>query len=399
MKTKNKILMALPVALLTGLVVWAFMPTPQPVEAGTVRSGRFERVVQEDGKTRLRDRYVVSMPLAGRVQRLTLRQGDSVAQGDVIATVLPAEPALLDERTRLEQRERIGAAEATLQRAQSNIERAGAALAKAVADTRRTESLAQQGFVSPTQVESERLNQRLREKELETARREADAARHQLAQAQVALQPTRAPSGATTTAPWQVHAPLAAKVLKVAQQSEGVLPAGTPLVELGDPSQLEVVVDVLTEDAAQIRPGAPVRLNGWGGAPLAGVVRLVEPAAFTKVSALGVEEQRVNAVIDISSPRALWASLGDGFRMEVGITVQTLDPALMVPVSALFPQGDRSALFVLDGGRVHLRTVKLLARNGVDAAVDAAEGLPAGTRVVVYPPPTLKDGARVAVRE
>lgn len=399
MNTKKKLLIAAPVLLLVGLVVWAFMPSPQLVELAQVRQGRFERAVQEDGKTRLRDRYVVSMPLAGRVQRLTLRQGDSVKREAIIATVLPANPSLLDERTRLEQRERIGSTEASVARAQANIERANAALAKAVADTRRTESLAQQGFVSPTQVESERLNQRLREKELEAARREAEAVRHELAQVRIALQPTRVPTNAMTSAPWLVRAPVDAKVLKVVQQSEGVLPAGTPLVELGDPAALEVVVDVLTEDAAQLRPGQPVRLLGWGGPELAGVVRLVEPAAFTKVSALGVEEQRVYAVIDITSPQAQWATLGDGFRVEVSIVVQSLDSALLVPVSALFPQGDQMALFVLQDGRAHLRQVKLLARNGQDAALADGAGVAAGTQVVIYPPPGLKDGARVSPRQ
>jgi len=395
---KKKLIGGLLALVVLALLVWAFMPSPQEVEAASARVGRFERAVEEDGKTRLRDRYVVSMPLTGRVQRLTLRQGDSVKANEVVATVLPAAPALLDERTRQEQRERIGAMEAGAQRAQANIERAAAALAKAVADTRRTESLSQQGFVSPTQVESERLNQRLREKELETARREADAARHELAQSRVALQPVKTASGALAAAPWPVLSPLDAKVLKVVQQSEGVVPAGTPLLELGDPSRLEVVVDILTEDAAQIAPGAAVQLNGWGGTTLTGKVRLIEPAAFTKVSALGVEEQRVNAVIDIISPQAQWASLGDGFRVEVRIVVQTIDKALLVPVSALFPQGDRSGLFVMDQGHARLRTLKVLSRNGVDAAVAASDALAADARVVVYPPPTLKDGARIKVR-
>ena len=399
MNTKKKLLIAAPVLLLVGLVVWAFMPSPQLVEVAQVRQGRFERAVQEDGKTRLRDRYVVSMPLAGRVQRLTLRQGDNVKREAIIATVLPANPSLLDERTRLEQRERIGSVEASVARAQANIERANAALAKAVADTRRTESLAQQGFVSPTQVESERLNQRLREKELEAARREAEAVRHELAQVRIALQPSRVPTNAMTSAPWLVRAPVDGKVLKVVQQSEGVLPAGTPLLELGDPTALEVVVDVLTEDAAQLRPGLPVRLHGWGGAALAGVVRLVEPAAFTKVSALGVEEQRVYAVIDITSPHAQWATLGDGFRVEVSIVVQSVDNALLVPVSALFPQGANMALFVLQDGRAHLRQVQLVARNGQDAALVDGSGLAAGAQVVIYPPPGLKDGARVSPRQ
>lgn len=398
MNMKKKLLIGLPALLLVGLVVWAFMPSAQQVETATVRAGRFERSIDEDGKTRLRDRYVVSMPLTGRVQRLTLRQGDSVAKDAVIATVLPAAPALLDERTRLEQQERIGAAEAALQRARSNVERAGAALAQAVADTRRTETLAQQGFVSPTQIESARLNQRLREKELETARGDAEAARHQLAQSRITLQPVR-PAGAAAGSPWPVRSPLDARVLRVMQQSEGVIAAGTPLVELGDPTQLEVVVDVLTEDAAQIRPGAVVRLHGWGGPELAGVVRLVEPAAFTKVSALGVEEQRVNAVIDITSPRAQWSALGDGFRVEVGITVQTIERALLVPVSAIFPQGEGSALFVVSGGRARLQAVKLMGRNGVDAALAEGSGLAAGAKVVIYPPPSLKDGVRVEPRE
>jgi HlyD family secretion protein len=190
---------------------------------------------------------------------------------------------------------------------------------------------------------------------------------------------------------------VAGKVLKIHQQSEGLVMAGTPLMEIGDPSALEVVLDLLTEEAAQIKPGTLVQLSNWGGPEiLQGQVRLVEPAAFTKISALGVEEQRVNAVVDLVSPAAHWKPLGDGFKLDVRVLVQTEAQAIKVPVSALFPQGSRSALFVVEGGKAHLREVDVVARNGVEAWVKS--GLTPGTQVIVYPDTELKDGDRVKPR-
>jgi len=394
---KKKIAWMVGGLIVLALLVWAFMPRATEVEVASVTQGRFERSVQEDGKTRLRDRYVVSTPLAGRVARITLRQGDSVERDAMVATLWPLVPALLDERARDQQNAHVGALEASVSRAKANVGRAMAALDQARAELKRNEALAKEGFVSPNQNEAGRLTVRLREQELESARQEESGARHELDQSRIALRQYSSGSTGAQQRAWQIKAPVSGKILKIQQQSEGIVQAGTPLMELGDPSQLEVVVDVLTEDAAQITPGTPVQLSNWGGPEtLEGRVRLIEPAAFTKVSALGVEEQRVNAVIDITSAPDKRATLGDGFKVDVRVLVQVVENAVKVPVSALFPVGARSALFVVEGGRARQREIEVAARNGVEAWVKT--GLAAGTPVIVYPPTALKDGARVTTR-
>ena len=383
--------------LVLGLLVWAFKPKPFTVEMASVTQGRFERAVQEYGKTRVRDRYIVSTPLAGRLGRVLLKQGDSVALGDTVALLWPMAPALLDERARAEQAARIGGTSAALARSQANVGRARAAMDQAQVELKRSEALAQQGFVSPTQNEAGRLALRLRLQELESARQEENAARHDLEQSQAARQQfAPAPLGGVQPS-FAVKAPVSGKVLKVLQQSEANVVPGAGLVELGDPARLEVVVDILTEDATEVRPGAAVELLNWGGAQvIAGQVRWVEPAAFTKVSALGVEEQRVNVVIDITAPAAQWQALGDGFKVDVRVLVQVVDQAVMVPVSALFPIGSRSGVFIVEKGRAHLKEISVQARNGVSAWVK--EGLTVGTQVIVYPDSKLKDEAKVKVR-
>ncbi len=394
---KKKIAWMVGGLIVLALLVWAFMPRATEVEVASVTQGRFERSVQEDGKTRLRDRYVVSTPLAGRVARITLRQGDSVERDAMVATLWPLVPALLDERARDQQNAHVGTLEASVSRAKANVGRAMAALDQARAELKRNEALAKEGFVSPNQNETGRLTVRLREQELESARQEESGARHELDQSRIALRQYSSGSTGAQQRAWQIKAPVSGKILKIQQQSEGIVQAGTPLMELGDPSQLEVVVDVLTEDAAQITPGTPVQLSNWGGPEtLEGRVRLIEPAAFTKVSALGVEEQRVNAVIDITSAPDKRATLGDGFKVDVRVLVQVVESAVKVPVSALFPVGARSALFVVEGGRARQREIEVAARNGVEAWVKT--GLAAGTPVIVYPPTALKDGARVTTR-
>jgi HlyD family secretion protein len=394
---KKKLIFVVLGVAMAALLFWAFSPSPAEVEVATVIQGRFERMVQEDGKTRLRERFVVSTPLAGNVARIALKQGDSVQRDAVVATLWAVSPALLDERTREEQVARIGAAEATVARAKANAERAAAALDQARAELKRSAALAQKGFVSPTQNETDELKVRLREKELEGARQEEDASRHALDQTRIALRQYAQPASAKTSGAYAIKAPVSGKVLKVMQQSEAIVQAGTPLMEIGDSQRLEVVADVLTEDAAQIHPGAEVQLANWGGAiTLTGVVRLVEPAAFTKVSALGVEEQRVNVVIDITTPLAAWTALGDAFKVDVRVLVQIVDNAIQVPVSALFPVGSRSGLFVLEGGHARLQEVDVSSRNGVTAWIKT--GLTPGMQVIVYPDTKLKDAEEVKVR-
>ena len=382
--------------LSAGLLGWLLWPRPLEVELAQLRIGRFERSIEEDGKTRLRERYVVSAPVAGRLGRLRLREGDMVERGQVIAQLWPAEPALLDDRRLQEQREQVATMEASVQRAGASVARAEAALSQAETEQQRSESLAARGFVSGSQADAARTSTLLRRRELEVALHELHGARHQLEQGRIALRRNAAGTHPDPLArqPSAVRAPVAGRVLRVRQESEAVVAAGTPLLDLGDPSRMEVLVDLLTEDAAQVRPGAPARLTHWGGdVTLSARVRLVEPSAFTKVSALGVEEQRVHVLLDIVSPPEQWRTLGDQFRVDVEIPLQTEAEAQLVPVSAVFPVGSRSALFVAEGGRARQVEVELVARNASDAWIRSS--LPTGTRVIAYPPASLKVGQRI----
>jgi HlyD family secretion protein len=399
---KTKLLWAVLVAALLGLSVWALMPEPMVVEVASVRVARFERYVQEDGKTQLRERYVVSSPLQARLARLPWKPGDRVQRGTVLAKLWPVSPALLDARAQDSAQARVGVAQAGVLRAQAGQARAGAAAQQADQERARQLALAQAGFVSPTQTEAAVLAAQLRLQELRSAEQDVQASQQELLAAQAALKfypAVAAPLGGTKqNQPWPVLAPVTGTVLKVLQASEDVVQAGQALLELGDPQALEVVVDVLTQEAAQIAPGAVALLDPWaGGAVLHGRVRLVEPSAFTKVSALGVQEQRVNVLIDLDPAPDQQRGLGDGFRVAVRILVQAQDQALLVPVSALFGQGADAGLFVLDGERVRRQGVEVLARNGVDAWVRSASALKPGTQVVVYPPAALQADGRVKV--
>lgn len=401
MNTRNKLILGAAAVALVALLAWAFAPRPVAVEAAEAATGLFETTVDEDARTRLRERYVVHAPLAGRLQRIGLREGDAVAVGAPVAQLTPVLAPLLDERSRREQGARVGAAEANVQRAVTRIEAARIALQRARNDQRHSEQLAQQGFVAPTKVETDRLATRAAQKELETAVEGERIARLELQQARVALDVTRASAGA----PFVVASPVAGRVLKVHQTSETTVALGTPLLDIGDTARLEIVAELLTGDALAAPPGRPVRIERWGGPTvLQGQVRRVEPAAFTKISALGVEEQRVNVLIDLTSPQAEWAQLGDGFRVTVRIVTRSETGVLRVPVSAVFPlPADASgaspgmAVFVFDGGRARLQPVTLGGRNGSLAWI--RQGLEPGTRVIVYPPAAVKDGVRVALRD
>lgn len=385
-------------------LAWAFAPRPIDVEVAQASAGAFQTTIDEDGKTRLRDRYLVSAPLAGLVGRVTLREGDAVEAGAVLATITPVLAPLLDERTRREQAVQVEIAQAQRQRAAARLEGAKVGVQQARNEVRRSEQLAGQGYVSDTKLETDRLAARAAQQELEAAAEELHAAEHGIEQARAALAVVQGrPAGNA----FAVRAPVGGRVLRVLQASEGAVALGTPLVELGDTSRLEIVAELLTTDALQARPGSPVLIERWGGAgTLQGRVRLVEPAAFTKVSALGVEEQRVKVLIDLTSPPEQWRALGDGYR--VGVRVITLDVAdvLRVPVSAAFPlpEGEdgegggtgATGVFVLEDGRARLRPVQIGARNGTLAWVRS--GLAPGATVIVYPGSAVRDGVRVKVR-
>ena len=390
MKRRNAILLGLGLAALGGVVAWALRPQPILVETAPVARGAFEQLVSDDGRTRVRDRYTVSAPLAGRVERIALRAGDRVEAGQVVATLTPAVPAFLDQRTARELRERIGSAEAQLQRARAEVGRLEASRDQARADRDRQSKLAAEGFVSPTAREQAELQLRVAERAREGARFAQEAARHDVEQARAALGRRE---GGKPPVDWTVTAPVTGSVLKVVQESEGVVPLGAPLVEIADARTLEAVVDVLSQEAIAIRPGMPARVElGAAAKPVAARVRLVEPAAFTKVSALGVEEQRVNVVLDFDAPLDL-ATVGDGFRVEAHIVVHRVADAITVPVGAIFREGDGWAVFVAEGDVARKRPVASSRRNGSQALVE--DGLRDGERVIVYPSDALADGARI----
>lgn len=423
MKRSSLITAVAAAAAALAVVAWAFAPRPLVVETAAVSTGPFELAIEEDARTRLADRYLVSAPLAARLARITLREGDAVQAGDVLARLEPVLSPLLDERSRREQQARVDGAQAGVALSARRVEAARVALERARDDLRRSEQLAQQGFIAPTKLSADRLQVQAAQKELEAAIEAGHMARHDLQQAQVALGITRGGGGAASV--FELRAPVAGRVLKRHVTSEGTVALGAPLLELGDTARLEVVAELLTTDALQARPGSPVHIERWGGpVVLQGQVQRVEPAAFTKVSALGVEEQRVNVVMAITSPREQWAALGDAFR--VGVRIVTLQQAqvLKVPVGAVFPTVAASAsvsasaappaaaaaasgaagvpapqpaaVFVIDGGRARQRTVDLVARNGSEAWL--ARGVAAGEQVLVYPPPGVADGVRVRQR-
>jgi len=394
MTRRNRIALGILLAALALLVAWALRPLPVAVETAEVTRGDFEQAVSDDGQTRVRDRYVIAAPLAGQLERIQLEVGDPVKHNQIVAELTPSAPAFHDARTQRELRERIGAAEAQLARARAETLKVRAQRDQARADRERQIRLSKEGFLSQTALEQSELSLRTAERALDAARFAEEAARHDVAQARAAL--TRYESGAPTTK-WPVSSPVAGVVLRVAQKSEGAVALGAPLVEVADPRSLEAVVDVLSQEAVAIRPEMPARLElGRGVAPLAARVRLVEPAAFTKVSALGVEEQRVNVVLDFAEPLDRVQTIGDGFRVEAHIVVYRNQNVLKVPVGALFREGDGWAAFAVDGDRARKRAVKVARRNNVEAMVE--EGLKPGDRVVVYPSDALRDGSRVEIR-
>lgn len=395
MRWTNKIILPLAGLALVAAFVWAFLPQPVMVEVAEITRGHFEQTIDEDGKTRVRERYVVSAPLAGKLERITLKAGDKVSQGALLATIDPGLPTLLDVRTERELTERAGAAEAAKLRAMATVERAQAALEKSRADRERARKLAAKGFVSASQLEQAELEAKINTRELEAARYAGHAAAHDAATAHAALLQIRGgAAGRPSGRRWEVRTPVAGYVLKVIQESEAAIAVGAPLLEIGEPADLEIVVDVLSSDAVQIRPGAPVRIERWGRIePLDGRVRRVEPAAFTKISALGVEEQRVNVVIDLISPAEKWQSLGDGYRVDARIVVASLDNTVKVPISALFREGEQWAVFTVVDGRAAKRAVQLAQRGGMAAVV--SKGLAPGDKTIIHPGDSVRDGGRV----
>jgi HlyD family secretion protein len=370
----------LPYVLGLALIValgFGLRPKPAPVETALAATGPLRATVSEEGKTRIKQRYVVSSPVTGQLRRVPFKPGATVAAGDVVAVIEPMAASPLDTRSR-------ALAEARRDSAVATLEKTRAAHALAVSELKRVQRMFDAGTVSPQDIE----NAQLRET---TASREIVAAEGAL-RAAVAELAVVGPD--TVPALIEVRAPVAGRVLHVFQESERPVTAGTALISAGDPADLEVVIELLSRDGAALAPGARVELEQWGGPkPLEARVRLVEPAAFTKISALGVEEQRVNVVADIITPVAERASLGDNFRVEARVIVWETENTLKVPVSALFRRGNESAAYVVRGGKAVLVPVEAGRSSGSE--VQVLKGLTAGDEVILYPGDRVTDGQRV----
>ena len=370
-----------------GLVVlaWAlWRPNAIPVQTSKVVRGSMRVTVDEEGETRARDRFVVAAPIPGRMLRVELEQGDSVRKDQIVAKIRPLP---LNQQQREEVLARVEAAEANKRQADARAERALEDYEQAQRELKRAEQL--EKIISKEELEQARNKGLTNTKELEAAKFSAEAAASEVKVARAGL--VGIEGGGAQPMVISIHSPVSGCVLQVVEKSERVVQAGASLLVVGDPKRLEIVTDVLTTDAVNIKPGAPVELQGWGGDhPLHAKVRLVEPAGFTKVSALGVEEKRVNVIADfVDSPE----KLGDGYRVEASIVTWEGSDVLKVPGSAVFREPAGWSVFVIEGGRAHQRAVKIGHRN--QAETEILDGLTVGEEVILHPSNQLHDGIRV----
>jgi HlyD family secretion protein len=373
----------------------ALRPRPVPVDVATATRGTLIVAVEESGVTRVKDRYLVSAPVSGSVSRVALEPGDSLREGDVLAEIAPAQSPLLDQRARAEAEARLGAALSAMGQSEAQLARAGTARELADQELGRLHKLADVGSVARQQLEQAEFDARLRGDELASALFGKKVAGEQVRVARASL--GHGEGQAARDRHVDVLAPASGSVLRVHQKSAAVVAAGTPLIEVGDPAALEVVIDLLTTDAVHVRPSTPVVIQGWGGdRPLAGRVRQIEPSAFTRPSALGVDEQRVNVVVTLTEPRENWTVLGDGYRVEARLVLWEGKDVLKAPVGAVFRHGAGWAAFRIDLDRARLVPVEIGHRG--ETEVEIISGLSPGAVLAVHPGERVKDGARVEAR-
>ncbi|WP_292112904.1 HlyD family efflux transporter periplasmic adaptor subunit [Mesorhizobium sp.] len=385
--------------LIAAAAVWFAWPQPIPVDLAMVAKGPMEVTVDDEAKTEVRHIYTVSAPIAGKVLRISPPHhvGDEVAKDEtVVAVMQPTIPGLHDVRTHEELLAALGAAEAAVTFAEAEVKRLEAALAYSRTELDRAERLAKSGAISQNALDKAKFEVDTNEAALASAKAQVEVRRNEQAMIQARLgQPAGDVTQSDPACCIQLRAPVSGRILKIVQESEGMVQPGAPLVEIGDPRDLEVAADLLSTDAVQIRPGAAVRIDGWGGPALQGKVTRVDPAGFLKVSALGIEEQRVHTEIDIVDPAEMWSQLGHDYRVIVHVTSWRDDNVLSVPVAALFRQGEDWAVYLAEAGRARTAVIKIGHRDSRMAEVES--GLSEGDRVVLHPSDRVIDG--VAVRE
>ncbi|MDG4595372.1 MAG: efflux RND transporter periplasmic adaptor subunit [Candidatus Contendobacter sp.] len=398
MTTRRRFGLILLMVAIMAALGYGFWPQPLWVEAATVAPRPLRVTVEAEGKTRLIDRYVLSAPVAGYLHRIDWDIGDSIRKGQPLVSIDPLPSEVLDPRRRAQAEARVAASEASLQAAQQTVTAARAEADYAKLDFDRIAALCKQRCVV-TEAERDRAESRVRQTQaqLRSVQFAVEVARHEVEAAKTALRHSAAQSDGAARETVVVRAPADGQVLARPRQSEGIVEPGAALLDIGDPHALEIAVDVLSADAVRIRPGTPVILDRWGGEqPLEGTTRTVEPVGFTKLSALGVEEQRVWVIVDLRSPAEAWSRLGDGYRVEASFIVWQGDRVLQIPASALFRQGEGWAVFVIENGQARRRPVEIGQRGGL--AVEIRSGLTEGEQVVTHPDDALREGAAVRIR-
>ncbi|WP_342071168.1 efflux RND transporter periplasmic adaptor subunit [Yoonia algicola] len=402
-KRSRLILTSVAGLLVVGALTAAFWPQPTLVDMGTVTRGTMQLTIDEEGRTRVSDAYVVSTPVAGQLQRVSVQPGDPVIRGEtIVAHMRPTNPAALDVRTREQAQAAVNAAEAALRVARADLNAALANRDLAQTELSRTEQLVERGISSEAALDRARQTARVAEANVDTAEAAISMREAEITNAQAQLigfdDPRLAAAIGTASDDIPLYAPADGRILRVIQQSETSLSAGTPIMEIGDiANDLEIVVELLSTDAVQVAPGDAVFVADWGGSTaLTGEVVRVDPFGITQFSALGVEEQRVNAVIAFTSPSVDYTGLGHGFRVETQIVVWEAEDTLIVPASALFRSRDAWAVFVVEDDAARLRTIEIGHNNGIEAQVTG--GLSEGDRVILYPSSGLSEGMSVAER-
>lgn len=382
------------ISLAAAVYIW-MSPNPVKVETTLVAKGTLRVVVREDGISRIREKYVVSSPVSGRLSRIQLQAGDDVtSEKTLIAVILPSAPAILDARTKAEANARVQAAKASLNRAKASTQKAAIDRDLNKKKLDRAEELVQNQGISREAFDIANALFLASDQAVKTGEFEIEIAQFELQMAEAAAQPFLDPKDQAFAEPFEIFAPVSGKVLRLFQESSTVVTTGTPLIEIGDPRELELEIDVLSTDATQIRPGSKLIVEHWGGSiPLQGLVRVVEPAAFTKVSSLGVEEQRVNVIADFKETPERLKTLGDGYRVEAEITVRELQDVTLIPNSALFRFERQWHVMTVKNNRAQLTMVEVGQQNETEAEI--IEGLVVGDEVIVYPGDDIDDGTSV----
>jgi len=383
---RRRILLAAIMLSFAALLWLMLRPTPVLVEVACATHGPMRVTVDEDGETRAHDRFTVAAPIPGRMLRVGLEEGDAVRENQIVAVI---EPLPLNQQQREEVLGRVAAAEAAKREADARAEHAREDFEQSQRDRKRAEQLGHEKVISAQALEQSRNAEVTSGEELQAARFNAMAARFAVEVARAGL--VGISGGDSGHKVISLHSPVAGRVLRVVEKSERVVLAGSPVIVIGDPGQIEIVTDVLTTDAVNIKPGAPAFLEGWGGDhPLRARVRLVEPAGFTKISALGVEEKRANVIADFVDPPE---GLGDGYRVETRIVIWEAADVLKIPGSATFRGRDGWSVFVIDNGRARRRVVQIGHRNQIEAEV--LGGIATGDQVILHPSNQLREGVRV----